>query len=293
MKIFNNFKILVSFLAISLLAFSAWAYIPKTRMILSRAIKNSGSQTYQVIQEVHFKTETDALVVKELWTVIDGKTLRLKATGGTTLSDQWEFNAIYKDGRRFVFEGDDKVHNYPQSVEFAEPYFHFRKLDNLLYQLIRIDVLPNTILKPNQPAYSLNQVKYEPEPYARLSRVSGYIAYAFGQPTPAGSDVSLPGVWVEQDSFLLRKLRFKSQAEVQANKYQSYNSGLKLPKDRTITWNNNAVFIRTISAKSLGSRSSLQSRFQPNTLLSLKKTISSDRREPRNALIKEFYARFR
>ncbi len=276
-----------------LITTTAIGYIPKTRMILSRVLKNNGSSIYVVNQEVHFKTESDAIVVKETWTIENGRTLRLTARGGLTESDKWQYNVIYRDGRRFIFEEDDKVHNYPQSAEFVEPFFHFRKLDNLIARLIQVKILPQNILMPKQPVYSLKQLTYEPEPFARLSRTSGYIAYALGNATPPGADVALPGVWIEQDSFLLRKLRFKSQAELNANQYQRFARGLKLPKDRTLTWNNHSVFIRTLSAKVMRGGVATSSRFSPKNMEKLKSKLSSDRRAPAHPLIKEFYARFR
>ncbi|MES2855881.1 MAG: hypothetical protein V4692_08455, partial [Bdellovibrionota bacterium] len=130
-----------------------------------------------------------------------------------------------------------------------------------------------------------SKTPHAPEALVRLGRVDGVVAYVFG--VPATGDESKPGVWIEQDSFLLRKFRFPTSAEVVASHHVTYDSALKLPKDRRISWDSNVVNVRVLSAKALPAA-------QAQKLLASTTLTANDAKEARLPdVAKEFYSRFR
>jgi hypothetical protein len=53
-----------------------------------------------------------------------------------------------------------------------------------------------------------------------------------------GSTREFPGAWVEQDAFVLRKLRLATQVEMTLQNHKRFAGGIHLPEERTITWPN-------------------------------------------------------
>src|SRR5690606_37658128 len=132
--------------------------------------------------------------------------------------------------------------------------------------------------------------KYEPEPWVRLSRTGGVVNYAFGVPTPPTQELNSPGLWIEQDEFVIRKLRFPNQVEMIADNYSQFSRNLRYPRQRTIRWGNNSVNIRLLNASARPAASA-------NQLLptSLDKNSVTDGIQslPASSTVLEFYSRFR
>jgi hypothetical protein len=128
-----------------------------------------------------------------------------------------------------------------------------------------------------------------PQMGLRLGRVGGVVNYAIGEPTPVGA-APLPGLWIEQDQFLVRKVRFPDQVSVLADQYQHLELNLWLPKVRTVNWNSQLAQIHLINARSYPKSS-------PNQLALLNPKSLSERavplRLPEDPVLREFYSRFR
>ena len=83
------------------------------------------------------------------------------------------------------------------------------------------------------------------EPFVRLARSGGTINYAFGSIATGEAAHTHPrGLWIEQDQFVLRKIRFHSGAELSAERYSNYSRGLDYPRKRTLQWENQTVNIQ-------------------------------------------------
>jgi hypothetical protein len=103
-------------------------------------------------------------------------------------------------------------------------------------------------------------------------------------------DVNYPGMWIEQDQFVVRKLRLPTQVEMSANNYNQFAKGLSFPKSRTIRWGNHTVTIRTLSVSA-----------RPATVANMLQPTSLDRNMnweglralPAKDIVTEFYTRFR
>ena len=109
----------------------------------------------------------------------------------------------------------------------------------------------------------------------------------FGEPSPIEGKAN-PEAWIEQDSFVLRRLRFPSEAEIAADRISAYPNGLKFPRERTVTWDNNSVTIRVVSVKAASSVQ-LDKSLEPNAFSANPRPA----RLPDVAQVREFYSRFR
>lgn len=257
----------------------SFAYIPKGQLILQKMTDNAGSGVYQVDQEVQFPNGNETLVLKETWLVDNENNMKVIVTGAKELKDLVAFAVTFQGGNRVVGGSPKKLGD-----DFIERYFHSRNAEALAQHMIQMKMAsPQLLVK--KPIRTLKDADNQPENFVRLSRVGGVFAYAFG--VPSLPEQSAPGMWVEQDQFVLRKIRLPSQAEVSADRYTSYSRGLSFPKTRVVRWDNNQVTIQTISVTAKG-REAWAS-------FGLKAPAKMDglANQPAASLVEDFYKRFR
>jgi len=265
-----------------------FAYIPPTRMILQRTAENSGSGIYAIEQEVQFNNVHDSLFLRETWLVENDRTMRVTVSGTKDLKDQIKLQFIYAGGQRWSQNLNRESRRI--SEEFIERYFNFRSTEHLAANLMQNKILPPNAFAKKPLPKNLDTLKYEPDEFVRLSRTGGVANYAFGVPTPAEGTPN-PGLWIEQDQFLIRKLRLPSQVEVTADNYTQYARGLNYPKVRTVRWGQNTVTIRLIGINARPAAANV-SQFQPSSLDTSTKLDGLLNQPAREAVI-EFYSRFR
>jgi hypothetical protein len=274
----------------------AQAAIPSTRTILGRMARHNGQGAYIVEQEVRLNTGREPLIFKERWLVENGDTMRLVVTG--LKATDWRWDAIYREGKRIAspaFEGGSRdLKTTEASKEFLEPFLHHRAASKFIDLLIRNKMLPSAAAK-ERPRVTVSQGKVLTEVGVRLARSGGVVTWAFGEPTPIGAAREFPGAWVEQDAFLLRKLRLPTQAEMTLQNHKRFPGGVHLPQERTITWPNPqdpqaapfSANIRLLSARSQG-EGKLASSMQPSSIGASELKAA---RLPDEA--RDFYMRFR
>jgi hypothetical protein len=266
---------------------SAFAYVPPTRMILQRTAENNGSGTYAIEQEVQFTNAQDSFFVKETWLVENDHSMRLTVSGTKDLKDQLKMQYVYAGGLRWNLGAGRESRRVGE--DFLEKYFHFRSTDHLAMALIQAKILPPNALAKKAMPKAVDGFKYEPEDFVRLSRTGGVSNYAYGVPSAVDSTPN-PGIWIEQDQFLIRKLRLPSQVEVTAENFNPYARGLNFPKVRTVRWGQNTVTIRLIGI-------SARPGTKPNQFqaTSLDTPIKLDALNglPAKDVVLDFYSRFR
>lgn len=265
-----------------------FAYIPPTRMILQRTAENSGSGIYAIEQEVQFNNVHDSLFLRETWLVENDRTMRVTVSGTKDLKDQIKLQFIYAGGQRWSQNLNRESRRI--SEEFIERYFNFRSTEHLAANLMQNKILPANAFAKKPLPKNLDTLKYEPDEFVRLSRTGGVANYAFGTPSPA-EGTPTPGLWIEQDQFLIRKLRLPSQVEVTADNYIQYARGLNYPKVRTVRWGQNTVTIRLIGINARPAAANTN-QFQPSSLDTSTKLDGLLNQPAREAVI-EFYSRFR
>jgi hypothetical protein len=247
------------------LSVSAWAYIPPYWMILSRTADNHGHGVYQVDQEVAFQIGDEPVIVNERWTIENENTMRLEVTGKKQVGEQIHLTYIYRDGRRYFVDenGVKKSERIPE--DWFEPFLYFRQSKTLKSLAVARGMAPASSLKSEPFKYTAKKPTPDPEPFVRLSRVDGLVAYAIGTPTPPNSAELTPGIWIEQDHFLVRKIRFNSQVEILAQNYKNFHE-LWVPRDMQITWPGHQAKISVNNVVSLGADAKNRSSFDPADL---------------------------
>lgn len=279
----------VSFIAFALffVTMSARAALPPARFIASELVKNSGNGIYQVEQDVQFATSGEPLVLRETWWIENENTMRLQVTGLRELKDQFHLQYIYQNGQRIGNSAQGKMAK-KVTEDFVEKYFHYRSSERLLNDLIGLKILPPAALQ-RRTWKSSKEIEYRPESFVRFARTGGSISYAFGVPAPV-EGTEPPGLWVEQDNFVLRKLRLPSQVEVIAEKYVPSSKGLMFPRARTIRVGANTIQIQTLSVVS---RTGLKPDFFQSSSLNQVNRMDGLENPALKAAVEDFYLRLR
>ncbi len=267
------------------------AYIPRSQTIFSRTARNGGKGAYVIEQEVHFRSLAEPVTVREHWVIENGENMRLTAYSPKGAKENARVDALYHDGKKTSADGGGTLQITPNSPEFIENFEHYRSGRSLLEALVRSHVVPAAIMRERSRPTTANIASYHPqaEPYVRLGRENGTVSWIFGEPTPIEAPHLNAEAWIQQDGFVLEKIRFPSQSEISADRFATSAGNLRLPRERTITWNNNIVSIRVISVKSMPA-TSVGKAVSPGSI------TTADARAyhlPEIPAVKEFYARFR
>ena len=282
-------KFLATAAIITACPFVAFAYIMPTRTILQKTSENAGASNYVIEQEVQFSNGDDTIQLKEVWLVENDHTMKLTVTGTKELQNTFKLQFIYNGGLRYRLLGDS-TKNEKISEEFLEKYFNFRSPEVLANALTHNQIIPQGAFNKKAAAKTSKGLIYEPESWVRLSRTGGVPNYALGTSTPEDQSEGNPGIWIEQDQFVIRKLRLKSHVEMTADNYKQFAKGLSYPRNQTVRWGNNTV---NILLTSLSSRPKMAANiFQPNSLDVGLKIEGLDHIPAKEAIL-EFYSRFR
>lgn len=265
------------------------AYILPTRTILQKVSENAGAGIYAIEQEVQFSNGEETVAVRETWLIDSDRTMRLTVTGAKDLQNNFKLQFLYNGGQKWSLSGGTrKSEKVPE--DFLEKFLNFRSAEIFANTLTRYKIIPGNAFQKKPLQKSGNDYKHEAEPWVRYSRTGGVVNYALGTATPVEQENENPGVWIEQDQFVVRKVRLPSQVEMKADNYNQFSKGLSYPRSRTIRWGNNTVTIRLISASP-----------RPQTAVSLFQPSSMDTslkwdgiaNLPAKDVITEFYTRFR
>lgn len=258
---------------------AALAYVPPYAMILSRTAENHGRGVFVIEQDVTYRSSTDTQVVHETWTVLDEYHMRLSFHGVGALKDVVHGSYVYENHARIANE--DGLKNHHVGEDWVEPFFHFRFSKNIRPRIVQLKMAPADSVKDRPPLKSDGPPDYDPEPYVQLARQNGMVSWAIAKPEegPEG-----PGLWIEQDQFVVTKLKLPTKSVVEAADYAKYDGGIYLPRLRTYTWNDKMVTVQVRSVRSLGPAKS-------KDLFSAKNLPESQ--FAASDILKDFYLRFR
>lgn len=262
-----------------LLGIQSFAFIPKSNLIFQRLAENAGNGIYQIEQEVQFPSGSDLLALKETWLIENENNMKLLVTGTKELKDQIFFFVNFSNGIRTQSGAGRKLNE-----SFFERYFHSRNSESFAESLVRMKVLPPQALA-RKAVRSLKEVDNKPESFVRLARTNGVISYAFGTPSEINQDN--PGFWVEQDQFVLRKIRLPDQTEISADRYSNFARGLSFPRTRTVRWGINQVTIQTLSVTAKTKEN------WNNFSLKFPQKMDGLNNHPSAGIVEDFYKRFR
>ncbi len=272
----------------------AWGYIPRAHFIFEKAAEQHGRGAYQVVQEVQIPIGQDTFAAREYWTIVNGESLYVFIEGLKSWQDRIKMAVVFTKDKRYSVNENGQVQTDFVSRDFIEPYFHFRSAKGIAGFLVNAQIAPqNALAELPAPANLTLKPKIEPQKFVRLARLDSAITYAIGKATPDAAKVGFPGLWIEQDTFNVLKLRLPSLSEVRAEDYAIYPQNLQLPKKRTVRWGQNSATIFTVKVAHLGSAGEAQNKVQPGYLSDLVDRQKMRALLPADPVVKEFYTRFR
>lgn len=257
------------------------AYIPRTKTIVKKMIRNNGYRDYRLVREVALQTADKQINVKEVWTIANGDTMKLEVSS-TDAKQPWQFVVVYKKKQRHTLTSSNTTKTFKKSRDFFEPLFHDRYHTSLLKRLVNFQFVPNWAIDTPEPKLVEGKTKMTPEPFVALEAMSGTVNYALGAKSQSPEGRAQTQLWVEQDSFLIRKGRLNSGAEFTNSNFQTYMGGLKLPGEQTISWKDRRAKVKLVSAERVKTSRKTWT-LKPPKVATL----------PTDPLVKEFYSRFR
>jgi hypothetical protein len=217
----------IAFLTLLINAVSALGYIPPTDYILSRTAENTPRGNMTVEYAVQFENGAHQYATKETWIFGDNGQMKLKVNQG------FQLDIAYSPSER-VFQDKQGRKTQRLSLEFIEKLHFIKSADAYIKIMGEHGISREKIQNP------------------LLSRGAGVVNYGFFEraqfaddQTPGGN--LFPGMWLEQDQFLFRQMRFRSQALFQIEEYQQIGKSF-FPKLKTLQWGKNKVQIKTILA---------------------------------------------
>lgn len=262
-------------------------YFLPSNAIFDKLIENQGVGHYVIQQEILFSNTSENIVVKENWAIENELSMRLIASIEKNGTPIFKIHKVYKDGTEHFYENQKKVSEQIPK-EFFYNLFFSRNRDFLVLQLKKFNILPSDYSTVKYDPKEKGESKYASEDFVRFSRQNNSIDYLIGSP-PTEAESQNPGVWIEQDNFVIRKIKLPNQVEVEADNFSEYARGFKYPKQMKISWGANTVNIKTIS---VGARSNFA-----KSVMQTEKTDVIDISGINNSTLKEsileFYKRFR
>lgn len=250
------------------------AYVPPPSFLVQKLAQTTGSGIYLVDQDVVFQNGADTLILKEQIMAENESSMKILVTGTRDLKDTVSAFFVYGDSA-----GAQKGAN-----EHFERLLFARSTQFWNLFLLQTKILPSSSLTKKAPR-NLKEAEYIPDPYTRITRLSGALALQLGQAST--NEKKWPSLWVDQENFFLRQVRFDADAEVLFDQHSQYARQLTYPKTKVVRWGNNTV---SISVNSVSSRNKTQfQQFGAQT----KTRWDGIQAQPGRDVITEFYQRFR
>ncbi len=242
----------------------ALAYIPTLNFILNKTTSTTGRQIISIDQNVIFKVGNEQAVVQEIWLIEGDKNLKLSAKGQGSFLQNINLHYLYNAKNRTSMVAKSKI-STAMSTDFFEKLLFIRSTDSFKNHLKELSIS--------------NQV--------RFSRADGRITFAIGD--PSGSKLN-PQIWIDQDEFVIRKIRLPSEVEVDLSDIVQVSNDLWIAKSQTINWAGLQVQVKVknISTKTGATLANFypQNFDQPSELSFSSKSVL-------NEAIDQFYKRFR
>ena len=259
----------------------ALAYIPRTKTIIKKMSRNNGRGEYKLVREVTLESKDQRVKAREIWTVATGNQMKVEVSSMDP-KNSWKFAIVYSEKGRQTLSQKQVLRSFEKSPDFFEPLFHERSEVRLLKRFIQQGFIPQWLERATPASYGKGSEAMKPEPFVSLMPMEGTVSYAIGTLNNKLGGENETRIWVEQDSFLIKKARLRSKAEFVNSNYQTFPGGLKLPGEQRISWMDRLAKIELRAVERTKTK-------EQDWKLSRKKAGPI----PSDSLIKEFYSRFR
>ena len=251
---------------------TGWTYILPLDFVVKKTVSHSNKQIISIEQEVIFKSKTQPAEIKvsESWLIEGDKNLKVSAYGLGNYKENIRFNSLFNNKTKTQMIGNNKT-TTQRSDDFYLHLAFARSTDRFLDDLKNMGIPMQT----------------------RLSRADGYICISIGE---ASKDEKVfPQIWIDQDQFLIRKIRLPSGTEVTLSNYVKINPDTDqefwIAKKHIIKWGQEEV---TVEVKNISTKTTatLQSFFPKNLDTPSELSFSSDQ-SGLAQIVEDFYSRFR
>lgn len=274
-------------LAVLSIACSGHAYVPNSQFIFNRLTAQHGKGTYVIEDEVSIHEGSETAVIRENWIVVDGGEMRVMAQG-----DGIRAFRILKKGRLFWVDDTGSERSSDLSPDAYMKALIMRTPVEEKRVFFTWGILPPDVFKEKKLPKEAKDIEVATEPFARLARVGGTIAVAYGKPSPVSGPPG-PGVWIEQDQFVIRKMRTPDGAEIFLNDYGTFSRGLVFPKSQSVTFDNHTAQIRVLKITASELSADYKRQFDLAWLRGRSDVRSTWPPTALGPVIQEFYRRFR
>jgi hypothetical protein len=259
----------------TLFSVTALAYAPPYTLILSRVAENHGHGAFVIDQDVTFHSDTD-LTIHETWTIFDENHMKLVFQGVGPLKDSVKGTFVYDGSNRVSNDAGAGAKSHHVGEDWAESLFAFRFSKAMRNHLVAMKIAPPESVKEPAPLKSDGPPDYAPEWFVKLVRDNGKVSWAITK--AAGDDP--PELCIEQDQFVVSRIRFPSKSVIDADDYGKFDNGLYFPRKRTYKFGGKTVVVNVHSVKALGN-------------IKMKDTAVVPFQIAAGDVFKEFYLRFR
>lgn len=281
----NLFFILLTSFVFSHLEVSA--YIPPSRFIFEQTVKKNPPEAIHFETEVTLTRGVDQFKIKEQWYMNSDNTFHVHAQGLGLLKDQFKTDLIFS-GSKKNFSLNGQKSSVTSSNEIPERLIKMNSLDRMGNYFERLNVIPAGALNKKIFSVKNNEYSYEVESFVRLSRALGLTSYLIKLNPYAQQEE--PALWIEQDRFAIRKVRFPSGAVAEFDLYADYEKTFHLPRKITITWAANKAEIKITP---LGKKAPIKNSEFLLSALEESKGLNQISHIPGADIVTEFYSRFR
>lgn len=242
----------------------AYGYIPNLDFILNKSTSTTGRQIISIDQEVVFRLGTEEATVQENWLIEGDKNLKMTAKGTGFLKAGIDLQYLYNGKTKTSVAGKNKITSQ-LTTDFYQKYLFIRSTEAFKSHLKDLSIA--------------NQV--------RLSRADGRVCFAVGE---ISRDKLTPQIWIDQDEFILRKIRLPSEVEIELSDINLVGKDLYIAKTQIINWAGIQVIVKVknVSVKTGATLASFypQNLEHPSEMTFANKTNLTE-------VIDQFYKRFR
>lgn len=202
------------------------------------------------------------------------------AVKGPNLNIQYR----YRDGKTEFLGESGKLLSRRTSAEMLERFFFARQVRTLADLLNQARVVSHDLGKPSPRFSRLADVKHPQDPHSHLDRIGSDIVIALSQAQDPAQLNSASGIWIDQASYSIRRIRFASGTEMNAGPAQPLSQGLALPRERVVTWPLGVAEIRSLKVNAVTKLSDADVPEMSPIQFGA---------GPLSSVVKEFYSRFR
>ena len=252
---------------------SVIAYIPAYSMILSQVVYFNGRGDYRIDQELFFKQGLEPFSLKETWWIKSSGEMRVDVRSRNKELKDLRLRFIYNGKNKRFRDENNKMQKRKISSYHLERPFHLRSKRELqrLFSLWKVAPLQVPERKTDEGSDS----------FVRLNRKGGMVQYQVGP--------GVPGLWIQQDEFVIHSWKWLSGESLAAWGYQLYPGNFFFPTRRRFRQTTQEVRIQVKKVQSLKLGKKIFGRGQLSKKNTLPESLSSANRES----LREFYEKFR